>query len=130
MLGLFLVDTDVLIDYLRGHSVAVRFVTAHSDRIAVSAISVAELYAGVRGGSDDAERRSLSDFLSLVRIIPVSAAIAKAGGLYQREYGRSHGVSLADAIIAATANSFDTQLKTLNIKHFPMFAGLEPAYRK
>ncbi len=39
-------------------------------------------------------------------------------------------MGLADAIIAATASVENAVLKTLNVKHYPMLAGLEPAYRK
>ncbi len=56
--------------------------------------------------------------------------IAKAGGLWRREYGKSHGTGLADAIIASTAEVEQAELKTLNIKHFPMVRGLRPAYKK
>ncbi|TFG89271.1 MAG: type II toxin-antitoxin system VapC family toxin, partial [Hyphomicrobiales bacterium] len=41
---------------------------------------------------------------------------------------KSHGVGLADAIIAATADSENAELKTLNVKHYPMFKGLTPPY--
>lgn len=126
----FLVDTDILIDYLHGHPAAVRLVTDHADRVILSAMSVAELYAGVRGQARDPEQLALADFLELFPIVPVSADIAKAGGLYRRDYGRSHGIGLADAVIAATAVSSDAMLMTLNVKHYPMFEGLEAAYRK
>ncbi len=126
----FLVDTDILIDYLRGRPTAIRFVTDHADRLVVSAMSVAELYAGVRGQARNSEQLALANFLELFPIVPVSADIAKAGGLYRRDYAGSPGVGLADAVIAATAVSSDAELKTLNIKHYPMFEGLEAAYRK
>ena len=122
-----LVDTDLLVDYLRGHPQAVDFVRARSHRIILSSLVVAELYAGVRG---DEERETLDAFVSLFRIVPVSAGIAKAGGLYKRGYGRSHGVGLADAVLAATAELEDAELKTLNVKHYPMVKGLSPAYVK
>lgn len=124
-----LLDTDVLIDFLRGREPAVSFVNDHSDRIVVSSIVVAELYAGVRGGKDDSEQAVLESLLSLFRVVPVSDAIARLGGLYKRDYGGSHGTGLADAIVAATATLEDAQLKTLNVKHYPMFEGIEPAYR-
>ena len=95
-----LLDTDVLVDFLRGYKKAVTFVEANAARIIVSSIVVAELYAGVKG---DAEQAALENFISLFRVVPVSADIAKAGGLYRRDYGKSHGVGLADAILAATA---------------------------
>lgn len=122
-----LLDTDVLVDFFRGHSKALAFVNAQSDRIILSSIVVAELYAGVKG---DAEQVALEDFISLFRVIPVDAKIAKTGGLYKRDYAKSHGVGLADAILAATAEAENAELKTLNTKHYPMFKGLRPAYTK
>ena len=127
MAGSILLDTDVLVDFLRGHKKAVAFVNTHSARIILSSIVVAELYAGVKG---DAEQAALEDFVSLFRVISVSADIAKVGGLYKRDYGKSHGVGLADAILAATAVAEDAELKTLNRKHYPMLKGLRAAYTK
>lgn len=125
-----LVDTDVLVDFLRGFETAVSFVNVHSDRIILSSIVVAELYAGVRGGEGDKEQTALERFVSLFRIVPVNGAIAKLGGLYKRDYSKSHGIGLADAVVAATVTLEDAELKTLNVRHYPMFKGMEPAYRK
>ncbi|MBN1317889.1 MAG: type II toxin-antitoxin system VapC family toxin [Anaerolineales bacterium] len=122
-----LLDTDVLIDYLRGHHKAVDLVTACSSQIILSAIVVAELYAGVKG---EKELRILDNFISLFRIVPVSVEIARAGGLYKKEYAPSHGVGLADGILAATAVAEQAEFKTLNVKHYPMIKGLAPAYHK
>lgn len=128
--GQLLVDTDILIDYLRGHPKAIRFVTESADDIVVSAMSVAELFAGVRGEAQEPEQRALQGFLELFAILPVTATVAKTGGIYRRDYGPSHGVGLADAIIAATAVAAEATLQTLNVRHYPMFPGIEPAYRK
>jgi len=122
-----LLDTDVLVDFFRGHKKAVAFVNAHSARIILSSIVVAELYAGVKG---DIEQAALDNFVSLFRVVPVDIEIAKAGGLYKRDYGKSHGVGIADAILATTAEAEKAELKTLNTKHYPMLKGLRPAYRK
>ncbi len=43
-----LIDTDVLVDFLRGLDKAGAMIRAHQDRIILSAINVAELYAGVK----------------------------------------------------------------------------------
>jgi predicted nucleic acid-binding protein len=123
----FLLDTDVLVDFLRGYSKAVTFVKANSTRIILPSIVVAELYAGVKG---DTELTVLENFISLFRVIPMTSEIAKKGGLYKRDYGKSHGVGLADAIIAATCETENAELKTLNIKHYPMIKGLTPTYKK
>ena len=130
MSGPVLVDTDVLIDFLRGYGPAVSFVNVHSDRIVLSAVVVAELYAGARGAKDDPEQTVLENLLSLFRVVPVNNEIARLGGLYRRDYGPSHGISLPDALVAATAFLERAELKTLNVKHYPMFEGIEPAYRK
>jgi predicted nucleic acid-binding protein len=45
--------------------------------------------------------------------------IATRGGLLRRDYGRSHGVGLNDALIGATALEMRLQLLTLNVKHYP-----------
>jgi predicted nucleic acid-binding protein len=127
MPDLILVDTDVLVDFLRGYNKAVTFVNKFSSRIILSPIVVAELYAGVKG---NAERTVLDNFVSLFRIVPLTAEIAKIGGLHKRDFGKSHGVGLADAILAATADIEKAELKTLNVKHYPMVKGLKPAYKK
>jgi predicted nucleic acid-binding protein len=121
-----LVDTDVLVDYLRGYAPAIAFVQEHALRMTFSAITVAELHAGARS----AETALLDELDRLFPIIPVTREIARAGGLLQAEYGRSHGLGLADALVAATAKQHGLLLNTLNVKHFPMFPGLAPPYRK
>jgi hypothetical protein len=127
MANSILLDTDVLVDFLRGHEKAVAFVKKFSSRVILSPIVIAELYAGVKG---DTERTVLDNFVSLFRVVPLNVEIAKIGGLYRRDYAKSHGVGLADAILAATAEAEGAELKTLNVKHYPMFSGLEPAYIK
>ena len=123
----YLVDTEVLIDFLRGNKKAISFINSHCSRIIISSIVVAELYAGVKS---ETERKTINNFISLFRIIPINTEIAKAGGLYKSQYGKSHGVGLADAILAATAQKENAKLKTLNIKHYPMLKELKPAYKK
>jgi predicted nucleic acid-binding protein len=127
MSNAILVDTDVLIDFLRGNDKAITFINKFFSHIILSPIAIAELYAGVKGSN---ELAVLDNFVSLFRIVPIDSDIAKAGGLYKRNFGKSHGVGLADAILAATADNENAELKTLNVKHYPMIKGLKPAYRK
>ena len=124
-----LIDTDVLIDYLRGHPRAVAFISALPDTVYISSIAVAELHVGVREGR---ERVALADLLSTLSCLDVSAEIAQQAGLLRRDFGRSHGVGLNDAIIAATALAHGLQLCTLNVKHFPSLkkSQLKQAYDK
>jgi predicted nucleic acid-binding protein len=120
-------DTDVLIDFLRGHAKAVALVRSCEDRLILSAVVVSELYAGVRVAK---EETVLDEFVALFRVLPVSAEIARTGGLLKRDFGRSHGVGLADALVAATVLSENAELKTLNVRHYPMIKGLRAAYTK
>jgi hypothetical protein len=122
-----LVDTDVLIDYLRDNPTAVQFLENDEQELLISTISVAELYAGVREG---VERTALESFLSAFELVSVDNAIAERGGLYRRDYFRSHAVSLADALIAATAFVRSATLVTLNRKHFPMISDIRIPYTK
>lgn len=54
-----LLDSDVLIDYLRGQADAVAYLEARTEALLISVISVAELFAGVRDGR---ERTALETF--------------------------------------------------------------------
>ena len=127
MLRPVVVDTDVMVDFLRGQPEAVALVQDISARIILSSIVVAELYAGVKG---EAELDTLDNLVSLFRVVPVSVDLARAGGLYRRDYAKSHGVGLADALIAATVVAENAVLVTLNTKYYPMIKGLTPAYVK
>lgn len=122
-----LADTDVMVDFLRGYPKAVALVKNNSSQIILSCVVAAELYAGVRS---EREMTALDSLMRLFNIIPISFDLAKAAGLYQRDYARSHGIGLADAIIAATAAAENAEILTLNTKHYPMVKGLKPAYAK
>ncbi len=122
-----LVDTDILIDYFRGIPDAVEFIETHIDKISLSAISVAELFQGVRDGP---EREALDEFISAVRVIDVDLSIATKAGLFRRQYVQSHRVGLADCLIAATALVYRLPMKTLNTKHFPMLDDAAAPYSK
>ena len=114
-----LLDTTVLVDYLRDSDVAVKYLEemGAEDHLLISAVTVAELYAVVRDGRELARLESL---LSAFDIVPLDRAIAEKGGLYRRDYGPSHGTGLADALIAASAAARLATLVTLNKRHFVM----------
>lgn len=122
-----LVDTDILIDFLRGHEAARDFVEQLPDRVFISAITVAELHVGVRNGK---ERTALNEFLGTLETLPLDAETAAEGGLLRRDYGPSHGVGLNDALIAATALRHTLELCTLNQKHYPMMQDVRVPYQK
>jgi predicted nucleic acid-binding protein len=122
-----LFDTDVLVDYLRGREQAASILESRSETFLVSAVTVAELFAGVREGR---ERTALNTFLTAFDVVEVTAAIAQRGGLLRRDFGKSHNTGLADALIAATALVTGARLVTLNTKHFPMLTDHVVQYTK
>jgi len=119
--GRFLVDTDVLIDYLRGVPQAVNFLEGAVEILMVSAVSVGELFAGVRDGK---EREALSAFVGAFRVLPLAARSAERGGLYRRDFGKSHNIGLPSAV------RHGARLVTLNRKHFPMLSDVHVPYVK
>jgi predicted nucleic acid-binding protein len=123
----FLVDSDVLIDYLKGFDSAFDLMETHIDRIALSVITIAEIRAGIKGKE---EEQAFEQFLSAIPHYDVTRTIAEMGGDWVRQFGRSHGVEIPDALIAATAAVHHLELKTLNTKHYPMIQALAPAYQK
>lgn len=120
-------DTDVLIDYLRGREEAVKYIESYRGPLKTSAVTLAELYAGVRDGQ---ERTDLEAFLTAFEIVPLQTEAAVLGGLFRRDCGKSHNVSLPDSLIAATAVHTGAVLVTQNKKHFPMLNNVLVPYRK
>jgi predicted nucleic acid-binding protein len=125
--ALLVVDTDVLIDYLRDQADAVAFLEGCAQPLALSVVSVAELYVGVREGE---ELRRLDGFVAAFEALPLEREAAVQAGLWRRQYGRSHGTGLADALIAASVAAAGGTLATLNRRHFPMLAEVLVPYAK
>lgn len=121
----YVLDSNILVDYLRNRAEAAEFLDNLSNVPKISAITAAELYAGVREGP---ERTILDQLVADIEVIDVDIEIATTAGLLRRQYLRSHGLEIADAIIAATAHKMDSELVTLNRKHFPMFSGVIVPY--
>ncbi len=120
-----LLDTCVLIDYLRNRAAAVDFLHRLNESASVSVITTAELYAGVR---DEAEQRRVDALLTQLPVRDVDLAIARLAGRFRRDYRQSHGVAIPDALIAATAEVHGARLVTRNARHFPMLADLLVPY--
>ncbi len=113
----YLLDTCILIDYLRGKKEAVDFLDSLEKCPAISALTAAELYAGVREGH---EQVILDNLVSQLELIPVNGMISKKGGIFRRDFHKKYGTGLLDSLIASTAEESGITLVTLNLKHFPM----------
>ena len=120
-----LIDTNILIDLLRRQAPAVSFIAGLTAKPTLSAVTVAELFSGFR---DAAERSAIDSILHGATVIPIDEEIAEQGGLLRRQWMRSHGLDIADALIAATAMAHGLRLATRNRKHFPMLENLLVPY--
>ena len=124
---MILVDSDVLIAHLRGvNSARDWLIDARTHGpLAISVVSIAELVGGLRS----IERREVWRLLASFRADPATEIVARRAGEMMRRYRRSHtGIGLGDYLIAATADVKGLQLATLNVRHFPMFEGLQPPF--
>ncbi len=113
------VDTDVLIDFLKGKIQARNYLSQcrrSGDLLCYSVITKAELYAGLRPGEESALMLLLNSMQELI----VDGHIAAQGGKYRQQFMKSHQLQLPDALIAATVKTHHATLITLNTKHFPM----------
>jgi hypothetical protein len=122
-----LVDTSVLIDYLRGRQDAAELL--ENERAAAplhaSEITRLEVLAGMQPAEEDGTRLLLSTLVWH----PVDTEVAEEAGALGREWLPSHHtIDSADLAIAATAIRTGSRLLTLNVRHFPMFTGLQAPY--
>jgi len=122
-------DTSILIDHLRGRPKAATEIIpgaiARGDELWSSYVVRAEVLAGMRAGEETATR----DLLGLITWVDVDESLSEAAGVFGRRFLASHpGIDIADLIVAALADQFGGQLKTTNVKHFPMFKGLKRPY--
>jgi predicted nucleic acid-binding protein len=123
-----LFDSTVLIAHLRGVVEATTLLrdAVREGEAACSVLSRVEIEGGMRTG----ERSSVARLFASLRLEPVTDTIARRAGEQLRAHRRSHpGIDVVDYVIAATAEIHHAELLTLNVKHFPMVRGLEPAFR-
>ena len=81
-----------------------------------SPVSWAEIYAWIRQGEEDLAE----EFFRSRGEVVLDATSGRRAGEYLRRYRRSHGVQIADALVAAAAATSGLTLWTLNRRHYPM----------
>ena len=120
-----IIDTNILIDYLRDKKEAKRFLESDEPWFSISVVSITELFAGLKGEREFVE---LQEFLQTFAIHDVTEEIARIAGTYLNQYSKSHHIGIADALIAATASVYGEGIVTLNTKDFPMMKSLVKPY--
>ena len=124
MPDIILIDTDILIDAGRKATDAVSYLE-HAEQHAVLGISLItqmELLVGCRNKS---ELNSLVKFLRRFEIISLNESISSRGVNLLREYRLSHGLLIADSLIAATAITIAAPLATKNQQDYKFIKGLQ-----
>ena len=121
---MILVDSDVLIEHLRGKTAARDLLVNAGRSSGPLAISVVSL-TGVAGGMRSPELREVMRLLGSMQRFEVTEQVAWRAATLMNEYRRSHsGIGLGDYLIAATALTEGLELASLNIRHYPMFPEL------
>ncbi|HSB17284.1 MAG TPA: type II toxin-antitoxin system VapC family toxin [Bryobacteraceae bacterium] len=115
-----LIDSDVLIEVSRGRDrnlLSKWSELGDSDQaLLCSPVTVAELWHGAR----PEEYAVLDALFAVLACVPIDAEIGRLAGDYLREFAKSQGVELGDALIGATATAHRVALWTRNRKHYPM----------
>jgi predicted nucleic acid-binding protein len=120
---MYLIDSDVLIWFTRGHQGAGQRLAAISNWT-ISVITYLELAQGCR---DKAELHRIKQGLSAQKttILPLSANVGERATQLIDEHALSSGLQLADALIAATAIEHSLVVLTANAKHFGAIPNLK-----
>jgi predicted nucleic acid-binding protein len=123
-----LVDTSVLVDYLRGVQPARDLLLGAFERdevVSASVLTRVELSIGMR----PRERRATDALVASLQWFPVDLSVGARADALARRYGRRHsGIDAVDYCVAATALEHEFELWTLNVRHFPMIPHLRSAW--
>lgn len=122
-------DTSVLVDLLRGDPRAVALLEARAgdgDELWGVVVIRSEVLSGMRSH----ERAATHALLDSLQWLDIDVEVADRAGELARRYRRRHaGIELPDYLVAAGTELLGASLLTQNVRHFPMFPGLAPAYR-
>ena len=123
MTDLVIVDTDVLIDASRGVSEAISCLqqVEQQSSLAISVVTQMELFIGCR---NKAELGVVESFLQRFQIIRLNEQISDAAVDLLRRYRLSHGLLIADALIAATAIYLDEPFVTKSQRDYRFIENL------
>lgn len=118
-----IVDTDILIDAGRNIGQAVGFLElAEKDSgLAISAVTQMELLVGAR---DRRAQRDIEHFVARFSVIKLNEEITDTAHALLLRYRLSHGLAIADALIAATAIVTAQPFVTKNFGDFRFIDGL------
>ena len=118
-----LIDTDVLIWYMRGNKKAYDIIENHNG-FSISVINYIELLQGLRNKSEfDELRKAIKEWDT--GIIYISEKISAKAMFYMESYYLSHSLSLADSLVGATAAVNGLSILTGNDKHYKQISEIK-----
>ena len=123
-MALTIVDSDILINVARGDSEAINCLLRleKTSVLAISAVTQLELVVGCRNKT---ELRDLKKFLNRYQILKITDQISDRAVDLLKRYFLSHGLLIADGLIAATALVHNEAFITKNQRDFRFIAGLK-----
>ena len=124
MNGRVLVDTDILIDIARGITEASEYLQRMEENSSVVVSSVTQMEL-IIGCENKTELRKVERFLERFGIVGIDVSISELAVDLLRQYRLSHGLLIADAIIAATAMNLGEPLASKNQRDYRFIDGLE-----
>jgi tRNA(fMet)-specific endonuclease VapC len=115
-----LLDTDIVIEALRGPSKALRARFSAHEALAVSSVTVAELEFGAHRSRDrEANRRAVREFLAFLTVLPFDEeAASHSGDIRAALAAKGSAIGAYDVLIAGHARSLDLVLATGNVREF------------
>ena len=118
-----LIDTDILIWYLRGNRFVYDFIEKQAE-FRISMVTYAELIHGMRN------KREMNIFKKQLQawntqIMQINEEISLKAMYFVERYFLSHSLQLLDAIIGATAVSYCMPLVSTNVRHYSVIPDLE-----
>jgi len=116
-----LLDTNILIEILKGNSSTIKMVESFTSEIFISSISEMELYYGAFNKN---EIKKIQKFTSFFKIAHLTQEISIKATKLIKKYAKSHGLDIPDSLIAATAIINSCELITYNVKDFRYIDGL------
>ena len=119
---MFLLDTDILVDILRGHPPAVAWFASLTELPSIPGLVVMELIQDAE--TQERIDRAMKLVAPLSVVWPNEADCERALSNF-RSYHLSHGLGLLDSLIAACAVGQDAALCTFNTKHYRVVPDLE-----
>ncbi len=114
-------DTDILFWVLRQDKALVeRFkevIRETCGHVFMTPVQVTEIYSGIRLK----EKVRVETFIDSLNMLGIDKRTGQLAGQFLLDYGKSHSVTMADALVGAAAKINVFKLWTMNRKHYPMF---------